>query len=98
MWDTAVVSDKMRKNFENIHAHYDLSDDFFALFQDHSRIYSCAYFEPDDLGLEEAQYAKVDLHLDRLDLKPGMTVLDIGCGWGSTLKRADCGSTSGRRR
>lgn len=84
----AVVSDKMRKNFENIHAHYDLSDDFFALFQDCSRIYSCAYFEPDDLGLEEAQYAKVDLHLDRLDLKPGMTVLDIGCGWGSTLKRA----------
>jgi cyclopropane-fatty-acyl-phospholipid synthase len=78
----------MRKNFENIHAHYDLSDDFFAFFQDPSRIYSCAYFEPDDLSLEQAQYAKVDLHLDRLGLEPGMTVLDIGCGWGSTLKRA----------
>lgn len=83
-----VVSQRMRKNFENIHAHYDLSDDFFAFFQDPSRIYSCAYFEPDDLSLEQAQYAKVDLHLDRLDLEPGMTVLDIGCGWGSTLKRA----------
>jgi cyclopropane-fatty-acyl-phospholipid synthase len=83
-----VVSEKMRKNFENIKAHYDLSDDFFGLFQDPSRIYSSAYFEPADLSLEEAQYAKVDLHLDRLDLKPGMTVLDIGCGWGSTLKRA----------
>jgi cyclopropane-fatty-acyl-phospholipid synthase len=42
-----VVSEKMRKNFENIHAHYDLSDDFFGSFQDPSRIYSCAYFEPE---------------------------------------------------
>ena len=86
--ESIVVSERMRKNFDNIEAHYDLSDDFFGLFQDPSRIYSCAYFEPDDLPLEQAQYAKVDLHLDRLDLKPGMTVLDIGCGWGSTLKRA----------
>jgi cyclopropane-fatty-acyl-phospholipid synthase len=86
--ESVVISERMRKNFDNIHAHYDLSDDFFGLFQDPSRIYSCAYFEPEDLTLEEAQYAKVDLHLDRLGLEPGMTVLDIGCGWGSTLKRA----------
>jgi cyclopropane-fatty-acyl-phospholipid synthase len=86
--DATAISEKMQKNFANIRAHYDLSDDFFGLFQDPSRIYSCAYFEPEDLPLEEAQLAKVDLHLDRLDLKPGMTVLDIGCGWGSTLKRA----------
>lgn len=86
--EAVVISDRMRKNFDNIEAHYDLSDDFFGLFQDPSRIYSCAYFEPDDLTLEQAQYAKVDLHLDRLGLEPGMTVLDIGCGWGSTLKRA----------
>jgi cyclopropane-fatty-acyl-phospholipid synthase len=78
----------MVKNFEDVGAHYDLSDDFFALFQDASRIYSCAYFDGDDTGLEEAQYAKVDIHLDRLNLRPGMTVLDIGCGWGATLKRA----------
>ena len=88
MSEAAVVSERMRKNFDNIGAHYDLSDDFFGLFQDPSRIYSCAYFEPDDLTLEQAQYAKVDLHLDRLQLEPGMTVLDIGCGWGATLKRA----------
>jgi cyclopropane-fatty-acyl-phospholipid synthase len=86
--DAAVISEKMRRNFENIQAHYDLSDEFFGLFQDPSRIYSCAYFEPEHLTLEEAQLAKVDLHLDRLDLRPGMTLLDIGCGWGSVMKRA----------
>ncbi|RAV01136.1 cyclopropane mycolic acid synthase family methyltransferase [Mycolicibacter senuensis] len=78
----------MRPKFENIQAHYDLSDDFFALFQDPSRTYSCAYFEPPGISLEEAQVAKVDLNLDKLNLRPGMTLLDIGCGWGGTMKRA----------
>src|ERR1700743_95071 len=73
---------------EVIQAHYDLSDDFFGLFQDPTRTYSSAYFTRDDQSLEEAQIAKVDLNLDQLDLKPGMTLLDIGCGWGTTMKRA----------
>ncbi|TDH50747.1 class I SAM-dependent methyltransferase [Mycobacterium eburneum] len=81
-------STRMRPHFEEIQAHYDISDDFFGLFQDPSRTYSCAYFEPPDLTLEQAQIAKVDLNLDQLDLRPGMTLLDIGCGWGSTMKRA----------
>jgi cyclopropane-fatty-acyl-phospholipid synthase len=73
---------------EDIQAHYDLSDDFFGLFQDPTRTYSSAYFTSDDQSLEEAQIAKIDLNLDKLDLKPGMTLLDIGCGWGTTMRRA----------
>ena len=78
----------LERDAQQVQFHYDLSDDFFALFQDPSRTYSCAYFEPPTLDLEQAQLAKIDLNLDKLDLKPGMTLLDIGCGWGATAKRA----------
>ena len=78
----------MRPHFEDIQAHYDISDDFFGLFQDPSRTYSCAFFQREDMTLEEAQMAKIDLTLDKLGLQPGMTLLDIGCGWGSAMKRA----------
>ncbi|MDG5481252.1 cyclopropane mycolic acid synthase family methyltransferase [Mycolicibacterium gadium] len=78
----------MRPHFEEIQAHYDLSDEFFGLFQDSSRTYSCAYFERDDMTLGEAQLAKIDLALGKLDLQPGMTLLDVGCGWGSVMQRA----------
>jgi cyclopropane fatty-acyl-phospholipid synthase-like methyltransferase len=78
----------LKPNFADVQAHYDLSDDFFALFLDPSRTYSCAYFERDDMTLEEAQQAKVDLALGKCDLRPGMTLLDVGCGWGSTMLRA----------
>jgi cyclopropane-fatty-acyl-phospholipid synthase len=88
MTDNPVTPTKTRTRPEDIQAHYDLSDDFFGLFQDPTRTYSCAYFEREDMTLEEAQIAKVDLNLDKLDLRPGMTLLDIGCGWGTTMKRA----------
>ncbi|MUL44731.1 methyltransferase domain-containing protein [Mycobacterium sp. CBMA293] len=78
----------MRPHFEDIQAHYDLSDDFFGLFQDNSRKYSCAYFTGPFVTMEEAQLANVDQHLEQLDLKPGMTLLEIGCGWGLTMQRA----------
>jgi cyclopropane-fatty-acyl-phospholipid synthase len=82
------MAEKLRPHFEDVQAHYDLSDEFFRLFLDASQTYSCAYFERDDMTLEEAQQAKVDLALGKLGLEPGMTLLDVGCGWGSTMRRA----------
>ena len=82
------MAQRLRPHFEDVQAHYDLSDDFFRLFLDPSHTYSCAYFERDDMTLEEAQQAKVDLALGKLGLQPGMTLLDVGCGWGSTMRRA----------
>jgi len=88
MADGTSGSTKLRPPFEEIQAHYDLSNEFFALFLDPSRTYSCALFEREGMTLEEAQMAKIDLALSGLGLKPGMTLLDIGCGWGALMKRA----------
>jgi len=82
------MSMQLTPHFGNVQAHYDLSDDFFRLFLDPTQTYSCAYFERDDMTLEEAQIAKIDLALGKLKLEPGMTLLDIGCGWGATVRRA----------
>jgi cyclopropane-fatty-acyl-phospholipid synthase len=79
---------RSRPFFEQVQAHYDLSDEFFALFLDPSMTYSCAYFQREDMTLEEAQRAKIDLSLGKCDLRPGMRLLDIGCGWGATAMRA----------
>jgi cyclopropane-fatty-acyl-phospholipid synthase len=79
---------ELTPHFEDVQSHYDLSDDFYRLFLDPTQTYSCAYFERDDMSLEEAQIAKIDLSLGKLGLQPGMTLLDIGCGWGATIRRA----------
>ena len=86
--DTQSKAQDLQPHFEDVQAHYDLSDDFFRLFLDPTQTYSCAYFERDDMSLEEAQLAKIDLSLGKLGLEPGMTLLDVGCGWGATVKRA----------
>ena len=83
-----MKSDQLTPRFDEVQHHYDLSDDFYRLFLDATQTYSCAYFERDDMTLEEAQIAKIDLALSKLDLQPGMTLLDIGCGWGATMRRA----------
>jgi cyclopropane-fatty-acyl-phospholipid synthase len=74
--------------YEESQSIYDVSDEFFALFLDRTMGYTCAYFERDDMTLEEAQNAKFDLALGKLNLEPGMTLLDIGCGWGGAMQRA----------
>src|SRR4051812_24835872 len=73
--------------FEDVQAHYDLSDEFFALFLDRSRTYSCAKFDTPQSTLEEAEVAKIGLSLGKWELKPGQVLLDIGCGWGATALR-----------
>ena len=116
---------QFRPFYKQVQAHYDLSNDFFALFLDSSMTYSCAYFARDNMSLYEAQLAKIDLSLGKCDLprtvatagkgaqttttattpaptaiKPSnaattntpaatrMKLLDIGCGWGATARRA----------
>lgn len=81
-------SSGLKPNVEHIKSHYDRSNEFFKLWLDPSMTYSCAYFERNDMTLEEAQRAKIELALGKLGLQPGMTLLDIGCGWGSTMRRA----------
>ncbi|WP_138465111.1 cyclopropane-fatty-acyl-phospholipid synthase family protein [Poseidonocella sp. HB161398] len=66
----------------NVAHHYDLSNDFYGLFLDEDRQYSCAYFEHPDDTLEQAQLQKKRHIARKLRLEPGMSVLDIGCGWG----------------
>ena len=78
----------LKTQVEDVQSHYDLSNEFFSLFLDPTRTYSCAYYERDDMTLEEAQLAKIDLALDSLELRPGMKLLDVGCGWGATMMRA----------
>jgi cyclopropane-fatty-acyl-phospholipid synthase len=82
------MAENLTPRFDDVQAHYDLSDDFFRLFLDPTQTYSCAYFQREDSTLEEAQIAKMDLTLTKLGLRPGMTLLDIGCGWGATMLRA----------
>ncbi|MFT5197867.1 MAG: cyclopropane-fatty-acyl-phospholipid synthase [Planctomycetota bacterium] len=67
----------------NISAHYDLSNEFFALFLDPSMTYSCGYFESADSTMEEASFAKMERACRKLELKTSDHLLEIGTGWGS---------------
>jgi cyclopropane-fatty-acyl-phospholipid synthase len=67
----------------NVHHHYDLGNDFYALWLDAQLLYTCAYFESPEQSLEEAQVAKMDHVCRKLGLRPGETVVEAGCGWGA---------------
>lgn len=72
----------------NIHAHYDLSNEFFAAFLDPTMTYSCGLFSGPETSLEEASLAKYDRICRQLDLQPGDEVAEIGCGWGGFAEYA----------
>lgn len=76
-----------RRDRAAIAHHYDLSNAFYQLILDESMAYSCAFFESGD-SLERAQRRKLDRICDRLGLRPGMRLLDVGCGWGSLAVHA----------
>jgi len=71
-----------------IEYHYDVSNDFYALWLDPRMVYSCAYFRSEDDDLATAQVQKLDHICRKLRLEPGQTLLDIGCGWGALVIHA----------
>ncbi|SIS70657.1 class I SAM-dependent methyltransferase [Paracoccus saliphilus] len=76
------------KDVGHIQSHYDISDDFFALWLDPKRIYSCGYFREPSMSLAEAQEAKLGLICRKLDLRAGESFLDVGAGWGGLMLHA----------
>jgi cyclopropane-fatty-acyl-phospholipid synthase len=71
-----------------IEHHYDVSNSFYARILGPTMVYSCAIFTSEESSLEEAQIEKIDLICRKLDLKPGMKLLDVGCGWGTLALHA----------
>ncbi len=81
----SLAAHSPRKDAEQIQFHYDVSDDFYALWLDPRRVYSCAYYRDASMTLAQAQEAKLDHICRKLILQPGERFLDIGAGWGGLL-------------
>ena len=77
-----------REDREAIQHHYDVSNDFYALWLDPRMVYSCAYFRGEGDTLEQAQLQKLDHICTKLRLRPGEKFLDVGCGWGALVLHA----------
>jgi len=83
-----ILSSSIRKSKENVQFHYDLGNNFYSLWLDETMTYSCAYFKSPEDSLLQAQKNKVAHILCKLNLNPGQTLLDIGCGWGELILTA----------
>jgi cyclopropane-fatty-acyl-phospholipid synthase len=81
----ALAAHTKGRDAKQIQFHYDVSDEFYALWLDAQRVYSCAYFEKPEMSLAQAQQAKLDHICRKLMLQPGERLLDIGAGWGALL-------------
>jgi cyclopropane-fatty-acyl-phospholipid synthase len=81
----SLASHTQQKDAEQIRFHYDVSDDFYALWLDSRRVYSCAYYRDPAMELAQAQESKLDHICRKLMLRPGERFLDIGAGWGGLL-------------
>ncbi len=78
----------VQRDREAVRYHYDVSNDFYALWLDQHMVYSCAYFERADEDLDAAQARKLDYLCRKLRLQPGQRLLDLGCGWGGLVIHA----------
>lgn len=84
-----IFTSKSKKNQEKeVRSHYDIGNDFYRLWLDPTMSYSCGYFKTEEDTLYQAQVNKAEHILQKLNLKKGMSLLDIGCGWGFLLKQA----------
>ena len=81
-------SSSKKNQKKEVSSHYDIGNDFYKLWLDETMSYSCGYFKHEDDTLYQAQKNKVDYILEKLYLKEGLTLLDIGCGWGFLLIEA----------
>ncbi len=81
----SAASHSQHKDVQQVQYHYDVSDDFYALWLDPRRVYSCAYYRDTSMSLAQAQEAKLDHLCRKLMLHPGERFLDIGAGWGGLL-------------
>lgn len=77
------ISNDLTRSRSNVHAHYDLGNDFYGLWLDRELLYTCAYYPNEQTGLEQAQIAKMDRICRKLGLCQGDRVVDAGCGWGA---------------
>jgi cyclopropane-fatty-acyl-phospholipid synthase len=81
----SMAAHTLQRDAAQISFHYDVSDDFYALWLDPMRVYSCAYYTGDAMTLQQAQEAKLDHVCRKLMLQPGERLLDVGAGWGGLL-------------